>query len=638
MLILSRSRWTIGDDGGSLAARLRATLDLADPGGGNVVLLPVADDAPTAPSEQEFRRRLTDLSQELKIFLAAAAVIRDGDETRQAGFVVDPDGEALLAAAKTLPDLGVGFADETTRLYQPREFDAAATPVGKVALILGEDILSPHMVRACAFAGAEIVLNPTRERSDAYTEVRQAARAARAYENIMYVASTSACASGGELTTLADTTGLFDFNGKAFLNDGGAAAFYADIDLEELRRRRREPFANFLAVHRSSLYARDYGQPRESASPAPSTRAQWQREGTRRAASKAAVEEDAPCYDAAAIQTLLRNVPDVEHKDEVVQANLADSLAIADKWAMQPNVRLVVFPEFWMQGVHFQRSLEDWTKVAVTMPGREIDQLGEFAQARKCYVAGAAFEFDPDWPDRWFNTAFIINDSGDLIHRYRKIQCADTSGLMNNSTPGNLLSAYLDRYGYEFLFPVADTPLGKLATIICFDMNFPETTRAMVRRGAEVIIHPTAEPHNTRRRGWDKARRARAFENTAYVISAAIGGEYRRHNDVKPEFFHRGYSKIVKFDGTIDAVVDGPGEVPLVSRIDLGALRRARANPLINLELWDEPGVYGHAYASHEGFPEDVWLEKPMQSAREGFEQTKRVIARYTETRVFEPA
>ena len=145
-------------------------------------------------------------------------------------------------------------------------------------------------------------------------------------------------------------------------------------------------------------------------------------------------------------------------------------------------------------------------------------------------------------------------------------------------------------------------------------MNFPETARAMVRRGAEVLIHPTAEPHNTRRHGWDKGRRARAFENTAYVISAAIGGEYAHHNDTKPQFFHRGYSKIIKFDGTIDAIVDGPGEVALVSRIDLDA------------------------YGSHAGFPEDVWLDTPMQVAREGLEQTIQVIERYKETGIFAQA
>ncbi len=638
MLILSRLPWTVDGDESELTSPLRAILANADLAAPSLILLAPADGVATPDNVEDIKTKLRAVANELNIYLAAALGVEQDGVARQMGVVIAPDGERLVLCEKTLPDLGTGFSDEATRLTESRTFEVGTTPLGKVAMLLGEDILSPHLARACAINGAEIILNPTRERSDSYVEIKRTARAARAYENIMYVASTSATSANGKVAPLADTTGLFDYNGKEFLNAGGAAAFYADFDLKELRRRRQEPFANFLAVHRSSLYARDYKRDKPVNAPAPSTRATWQAEGERRVEAEAAPQTNAPNYDVVAIQSFLRNVPDVAHKDEVIQANLADSLAIADKWASRSNVKLTVFPEFWMQGVHFERSLEDWTKVAITMPGREIDQLSEFAQSHNCYVAGGAFEFDPDWPDRWFNTAFIINDSGDLIHRYRKIQCGDTSGLMNNSTPGNFLSAYLDKYGYDYLFPVADTPIGKLATIICFDMNFPETTRAMVRRGAEVIIHPTAEPHNTRRHGWDKARRARAFENTAYIISAAIGGEYRHHNDIKAEFFHRGYSKIIKFDGTIDAIVDGPGEAPLVSRIDLGALRAARANPLISLELWDEPSVYGEAYASHSGFPEDVWLETPMQLAREGIEQTIGVIKRYTKTGIFESA
>ena len=58
----------------------------------------------------------------------------------------------------------------------------------------------------------------------------------------------------------------------------------------------------------------------------------------------------------------------------------------------------------------------------------------------------------------------------------------------------------------------------------------------------------------------------------------------------------------------------------------------------INLELWDEPHVYADAYGMHAGFPEDVWLETPMQVAHEGLEQTEQVIERYTETGIFESA
>jgi hypothetical protein len=120
---------------------------------------------------------------------------------------------------------------------------------------------------------------------------------------------------------------------------------------------------------------------------------------------------------------------------------------------------------------------------------------------------------------------------------------------------------------------VADTRLGRLATAICFDMNFPELFRAYALRGAEVLLHPTAEPHNVRRRAWENGRQVRAWENTMYVASAALGGEY--WNGLAPDpatLFSRGHSKLVNFDGTVQSVADGPGPVPLG-----GADRPARA-------------------------------------------------------------
>jgi predicted amidohydrolase len=198
-----------------------------------------------------------------------------------------------------------------------------------------------------------------------------------------------------------------------------------------------------------------------------------------------------------------------------------------------------------------------------------------------------------------------------------------------------VLSRYLDKYGYEGLFPVARTPLGNLATLICFDVNFPETSRALVKRGAEVILHPTAEVQSARRRGWEKARLTRAFENTAYFISAGLGGEFRHYQDALPGHLHGGYSKIVGFDGTIVTATDGPGRVCIAGTLDLGALRRARADATANLALWDDAGAYAEFYRRHAGFPEDVWLDTPMQKGSEGIAAVNKVVERYTTSGVF---
>jgi predicted amidohydrolase len=303
------------------------------------------------------------------------------------------------------------------------------------------------------------------------------------------------------------------------------------------------------------------------------------------------------------------------------------------------NMKLAVFPEFFLTGPvsplgNKLGHIAD--KIGVTFPGPEMDQIAKFAQDTKCYMAGGVFEYDPAWPNRFFNSAFIYDDHGKLIHLYRKIHCGDAMGFLPDTTPGSVYDQYVQKYGYERLFPVADTPIGRLATVICFDNNFPETHRAMAMRGAEVIIHPTSEPHGAHRQGWDAARLMRGFENTAYVVTAGHGGEYFLKDRVVPSARARGYSKIVNFDGSVQAEADTDGQVPLAGVIDLKALRRARADIQTNLMIWDEPAVYAAEYAKlPRGLPNNIWPDDPLGNPYAGGAEIRKVVEGYLREGIF---
>ena len=76
-------------------------------------------------------------------------------------------------------------------------------------------------------------------------------------------------------------------------------------------------------------------------------------------------------------------------------------------------VKLVVLPEYFLQGVGTpgkgESKIEDQLKKAVTIPGPEIDQLGEIAKQYGLYICGGGVvESIPKFPDRWFNTNFIV--------------------------------------------------------------------------------------------------------------------------------------------------------------------------------------------------------------------------------------
>ena len=61
--------------------------------------------------------------------------------------------------------------------------------------------------------------------------------------------------------------------------------------------------------------------------------------------------------------------------------------------------------------------------------GYEVLSLDVVAKEQKVYIATAAFEQDPEWPEIWFTTGFIIGPSGDVELRYRKIHEHNVEGL-----------------------------------------------------------------------------------------------------------------------------------------------------------------------------------------------------------------
>jgi predicted amidohydrolase len=72
---------------------------------------------------------------------------------------------------------------------------------------------------------------------------------------------------------------------------------------------------------------------------------------------------------------------------------------------------------------------------------------------------------------------------------------------------------------------VFDTPLGRLAIAICYDIEFPELTRLLVEHGVDIILTPVATDE---RKSYLRVRycaQARAVENMVYVVlSSNVGG------------------------------------------------------------------------------------------------------------------
>lgn len=617
----------------------------------SLILLPHSPDVST---EADAFAALSRIAKNLNIYLAGSAVLQEsaGSVPQTLGFLFDPSGEQVLRVGKISPDLVEGFSDTKALPAKDATFPVARLPFATVGILPGEDIVFAQYARALAFHGAEIILNPSIERTDRHIEMRRNSRYGRATDICGYVA----CATPRSLTQegievkLPTLTSIFNWECELIGARGDEDFIYYDLDIEMLRRRRATPQSSMPAIVRANLYGAGYKAWAQEAGtlPEPKSRTEWLEAARQRL--KAEAERCGPKrekyeeqYDVLAMQTVPRLVPlgiEVSEARRIMLRNLEDNLAQAGARANLPSVRLVVFPEFWLTGPGgiggIQRTVQDMEKMAITQDDPIIDRIKEFAKTYKSYVAFQNFERHEKLPGRVFNSAFLVSDQGELVHTYRKMQCADVWGFLPDTTPGSIFDEYVEVFGYEALFPVADTPIGMLANMICFDNMSPEIAYGLRRMGAEVILHSSSEPHGAEGRApWNNARRLRAFENCVYVVSAMDGGEHVSPDSEHLTFFRRGHTRIINFDGTVQGTADGPGPIPFRGHIDLTALRRMRSDPRTNFAIWNDQIAYADIYNGEVGFPNNLWVEKPYENPYLGANKLRDVINRYLERGIY---
>jgi predicted amidohydrolase len=253
-------------------------------------------------------------------------------------------------------------------------------------------------------------------------------------------------------------------------------------------------------------------------------------------------------------------------------------------------VRLVVLPEYSLTGAPTGGDFTAWrAKAAVAMNGPEYDGLGQIAQRLRVFLAGNAYEADPHFPTLYFQTSFIVAPSGDIILRYRRLIS------LYSPSPYDVLSRYLELYGTSALFPVANTAIGRLAAVASEEILYPEIARCHVMRGAEVLVHSTSEMGSPRPTAKDIAKRARAAENIAYVVSANAAGVI---GTGLPAQSTTGMAKIVDFEGRVLAeAMPGGDSMVANATIDLDALRQRRRQAGLSNTLVRQPfQAYAESY------------------------------------------
>jgi len=261
---------------------------------------------------------------------------------------------------------------------------------------------------------------------------------------------------------------------------------------------------------------------------------------------------------------MLVGVVQIEPRLGETERNLEACLARLEE-AAAAGCELLVLPECALTGYVFD-SFEEAFAQALEARGAETEAL-DAACARLGIHAVCGF----------------LARDGELLRNRAVLVGPD--GFIGHYDKTHLPFLGVDRFvapGEGPLEPF-DTAIGRIGIEICYDLRFPEVTRALALAGAEIVAHPTNWPLAARTNA-DFMTRSRALENRVFLLTANRVGRER-----SAEFC--GWSQIVDPMGTRLAEADATSEALVVADIDV---EEARMKDIVPKPGEYEMHLFGH--------------------------------------------
>jgi nitrilase len=227
-----------------------------------------------------------------------------------------------------------------------------------------------------------------------------------------------------------------------------------------------------------------------------------------------------------------------------VADNLRTATHLVDE-AVAQGAQLLVLPEYFpIIGA------ADADRVRAAEPfgnGPVQDWLATTAQRTGTWIFAGSTPLTAGNPQKMRNSSLVYNPAGECVARYDKIHLFG----FKKGDEAYDESVFIEA-GNQ---PVAvDTPFGRVALSICYDLRFPELYRSF--GPVDLILVPAAFTDTTGRAHWEILLRARAIENQCYLLAVGQGG---RHENGR---LTHGNSMIVDPWGEIlDRKQKGPGVV-----------------------------------------------------------------------------
>jgi predicted amidohydrolase len=261
-------------------------------------------------------------------------------------------------------------------------------------------------------------------------------------------------------------------------------------------------------------------------------------------------------------------------------AGNGDRAQAAIEHALEAGAEVVVLPELCTSGYMFETQ-EEVNSLAIGRDHAILDGWAAAAGRSGAVVAGGFSERGED--GLIYNSAVVFPGAGPPAF-YRKLHLWDREKLW--FTPGSELP------------PVIDSPVGKLAVIVCYDLEFPELTRALALAGVQLLLVPT---------NWPKLRKPKGERPAEVVIAMAAARANRmaiaccdRAGQERGQEWEQG-AAIIGPDGWVKADSHEPGL--LTAEVDLQAALEKRYTELADAFGDRRPEFYGPVGGAPAGAP-----------------------------------
>lgn len=237
--------------------------------------------------------------------------------------------------------------------------------------------------------------------------------------------------------------------------------------------------------------------------------------------------------------------------------------------AHNKDVALLAFPENLMCPKELNG--DEVRRIAEPLDGAFVRSVSGMARNHGIWIVFTLYEVNPAGGPP-FNTAVVVDSQGCLQGVYRKCHLYDAHGVRESDRMA---------FGDELCHAVS-TPFCTIGLGICYDLRFPEVSRALALQGCDVLVFPAAwhdGPHKATH--WKTLLRARAIENECFVAGVCrADGRYVGISHVFDPLGNEALDNAVQEDKRL-----------VVCNIDLDLVRTTRdAMPIL---AHRKPELYG---------------------------------------------